>query len=163
AVRAALHNRGVDMNAEIEELVMLETRRRRLLPEIEGLKREQNSAGDEVARVRRQGGDATKIQEASRQRVGQIKQLGVELEQVEVRRNRGLLTIPNLPHASVPVGKSAADNVEVRRVGQPREFSFTPQAHWDLGPALGIIDFERGTKIAGARFTVLLREGARLE
>ena len=81
---------------------------------------------------------------------------------IEQRRNRGLLAIPNLPHASVPLGKSAADNAEVRRVGTARTFAFTPQAHWDLGPALGIIDFERGTKIAGARFTVLAGAGARL-
>jgi len=73
-----------------------------------------------------------------------------------------LLTVPNLPHESVPVGKGAADNVEVRRVGTPRPVAFAPQAHWDLGPALGIIDFERGAKIAGARFTVLVGPGARL-
>jgi seryl-tRNA synthetase len=162
AVRTGLQNRGLDLSAELEELVTLETRRRRLLPEIEGLKREQNAAGDEVARARRQGQDASKIQEASRQRAQQIKQMSVELETVEQRRNRGLLAIPNLPHASVPVGKSAADNVEVRRHGAPRELAFPPQAHWDLGPALSIIDFERGTKIAGARFTVLLGAGARL-
>ena len=75
---------------------------------------------------------------------------------------RGLLGIPNLPHASVPKGKSAADNVEVRRHGTPPTFAYTPQAHWDLGPALGIIDFERGTKLAGARFTVLIGAGAKL-
>ena len=115
-----------------------------------------------MARAKRQGLDTTKIQEANRQRAQQIKQLDVELETIEQRRNRGLLVVPNVPHASVPVGKSAADNVEVRRLGTPREFAFTPQAHWDLGPALGIIDFERGTKIAGARFTVLVGAGARL-
>src|SRR5689334_4562758 len=163
AVRVALANRGMDLTAELEDLATLETRRRRLLPEIEGLKREQNAAGDEVARAKRQGLDATKIHEASRQRAQQIKQLGIELDTVEQRRNRGLLMIPNLPHASVPVGKSSADNTEVRRHGTPREFAFTPQSHWDLGPALGIIDFERGTKIAGARFSVLIGAGARLE
>ena len=163
AVRNGLHNRGADLSSELEDLATLETRRRRLLPEIEGLKREQNAAGDEVARAKRQGLDASKIQEASRARAQQIKQLGVELETVEQRRNRGLLTIPNLPHASVPIGKSSADNVEVRRHGTPRQFDFAPQAHWDLGPALGIIDFERGTKIAGARFTVLTGAAARLE
>ena len=162
AVREALQNRGVDLAAELEELAALESRRRRLLPELEGLKREQNTSGDEVARAKRQGQDTTKIQEASRARAQQVKQLSVELETLEQRRNRGLLVIPNLPHATVPVGKSAADNVEVRRVGTPRELSFAPQAHWDLGPALGVIDFERGTKIAGARFTVLVGAGARL-
>ena len=162
AVRTGLQKRGADLASELEELATLEAQRRRLLPEIEGLKREQNAAGDEVARAKRQGLDASKIQEASRARSQQIKQLSVELESVEQRRNRGLLTIPNLPHASVPVGKSSADNVEVRRHGTPRDFGFTPQAHWDLGPALGIIDFERGTKIAGARFSVLIGAGAQL-
>jgi seryl-tRNA synthetase len=162
AVRAALCNRGMDLTRELEELAALESRRRRLLPELEGLKREQNTSGDEVAKAKRQGLDTAKIQEANRQRAHQIKQLSVELDLIEQRRNHGLLIVPNIPHESVPVGKSAGDNKEVRRVGAPRAFSFTPQAHWDLGPALGIIDFERGTKIAGARFTVLVGAGARL-
>ena len=161
-VRKALDHRGIDLTAELEELAALESRRRRLLPELEGLKREQNAAADEVARAKRQGQDTTPIQERSRARSQQIKQLEVERDTIEQRRNRGLLVVPNLPHSSVPVGKSAADNVEVRRAGTAREFSFAPQAHWDLGPALGIIDFERGTKIAGARFTVLVGGGARL-
>ena len=163
AVRNGLQKRGTDFSRELEDLATLETSRRRLLPEIEGLKREQNASGDEVARAKRQGQDASKIQEASRARAQRIKQMSVELETVEQRRNRGLLTIPNLPHDSVPVGKSSADNVEVRRHLTPRTFDFTPQPHWDLGPALGIIDFERGTKIAGARFTVLTGAAARLE
>jgi seryl-tRNA synthetase len=162
AVRAGLAKRGMDLTAELEELATLETRRRRLLPEIEGLKREQNTAGDEVARAKRQGLDTAKIHEASRQRAQQIKQQSIELDSVEQRRNRGLLLLPNLPHESVPVGKSSADNVEVRRHGTPRTYSFPVQAHWDLGPALGVIDFERGTKIAGARFSVLIGAGARL-
>jgi seryl-tRNA synthetase len=162
AVRARLRTRGLDLTAELEDLAALESRRRRMLPELEGLKREQNTSGDEVARAKRQGLDATKIQEANRQRSQLIKQLGVELDMIEQRRNRGLLNIPNLPHESVPVGATSADNVEVRRRGTPREFSFQPQPHWDLGPALGVIDFERGTKIAGARFSVLVGAGARL-
>src|SRR5262245_1159315 len=163
AVRTALASRGVDMTRELEELAALESRRRRLLPELEGLKRDQNTAADEVARAKRQGHDTAKIQEANRQRAGQIKQLEAELNLLEQRRNHGLLVIPNIPHPSVPAGKSANDNTEVRRVGTPRDFTFAPQPHWDLGPALGIIDFERGTKIAGARFTVQLGGGARLE
>jgi seryl-tRNA synthetase len=162
-LRAALQKRGVDMSSELEDLAALESRRRRILPELEGLKREQNAAGDEVARAKRQGQDISKIQEAGRPRAQQIKQLSIELDTVEQRRNRGLLTIPNVPHESVPVGKSSADNVEVRRHGTPPTFAFNAQAHWDLGPALGIIDFERGTKIAGARFSVLIGAGARLE
>lgn len=162
AVRAALANRGVDMAAELEELASLEAERRRLLPLIEGLKREQNAAAEEVGRAKRQGLDSTTIQEANRQRAQQIKQLGQELDAVEQRRNAALLVIPNAPHASVPIGRTAEDNKEVRRHGTPPQFPFSAQAHWDLGPALGIIDFERGTKIAGARFTVLVGAGAKL-
>jgi seryl-tRNA synthetase len=161
-VRNGLAKRGIDLTGELEELATLETRRRRILPEIEGLRREQNAAGDEVARAKRQGQDVSKIHETSRQRTQQIKQLSIELDSVEQRRNRGLLLLPNLPHESVPVGKTSDDNAEVRRHGAPRVFALTPQAHWDLGPALGIIDFERGTKIAGARFSVLIGAGARL-
>jgi seryl-tRNA synthetase len=162
AVRAGLAKRGGDFSRELEELVARETQRRRLLPEVEGLKRQQNAAGDEVARAKRQGLDVTAIQEASRARNQQIKQLSVELETVEQRRNRGLLNLPNIPHESVPAGTSSADNVEVHRRGTPPIFDFAPQAHWDLGPALGIIDFERGTKVAAARFSVLVGDGAKL-
>src|SRR5688500_7835930 len=162
AVRTGLGKRGADLSTELEELATLETRRRRLLPEVEGLKRQQNAAGDEVARAKRQGLDATAIQETSRARNQQIKQLSVELDLTEQRRNRGLLNLPNVPHESVPVGKSGEDNAECHRRGTPRAFDFTPQAHWELGPALGIIDFERGTKVAAARFSVLIGDGAKL-
>jgi len=161
-VRAGLRNRGIDADKTLEEIATLETARRRLIPELEGLKRQQNASGDQVAQAKRQGKDTAAIQEANRQRAAQVKQLTVQLDSVEYQRMAASLQLPNLPHASVPVGKSAAENVEVRRHGAPREFDFTPQAHWDLGPALGIIDFERGTKLAGARFTVLSGAGARL-
>jgi seryl-tRNA synthetase len=161
-VRTGLGNRGLDADKELEALAVLEARRRRLIPETEGLKRDQNTAGDEVARAKRQGKDASGIFEANRARAQKIKQLSIELDQVEAQRSQLLLTLPNLPHASVPVGKSSSDNVEVRRHGTPRSFDFEPQAHWDLGPALGVIDFERATKISGARFAVLMGAGARL-
>jgi seryl-tRNA synthetase len=161
-LRTALQSRGADLRAELEALLSLETERRRLIPEIEGLKREQNAAGEEAARAKREGREITSIQESSRARAQRIKQIDAELQAVEEKRNRGLLVIPNVPHASVPKGAGAAENAEVRRHGTPGTFAFTPQAHWDLGPALGIIDFERGTKIAGARFTVLIGAGARL-
>ena len=162
AVREGLAKRGADYSRELEELAALDIQRRRLLPEVEELKRQQNAAGDEVARGKRQGLDVTTIQEASRARNQQIKQLSAELEAIEQRRTRGLLDLPNIPHESVPVGKSSEDNVEFHRRGTPRTFDFAPQAHWDLGPALGIIDFERGTKVAAARFSVLVGDGAKL-
>ncbi|MFB3854781.1 MAG: serine--tRNA ligase [Vicinamibacterales bacterium] len=161
-VRARLESRGGTFQNDLAELAKLEAWRRRTIPQLEGLKREQNTAGDQVAQAKRQGKDASAIYAASKARGQHIKQLETELESIEGQRRRLLLTLPNLPHESVPVGKSSADNVEIRRHGKPREFDFEPQAHWDLGPALGIIDFERGVKVAGARFSVLLRDGAKL-
>src|SRR6185436_2998934 len=101
--------------------------------------------------------------EAGRARAQHIKTLQAQVDAVEAQLADALLTLPNLPNASVPEGRSAEDNVEVRRHGTPRVFDFDPQPHWDLGPALGIIDFERATKISGARFSVLSGAGARLE
>jgi seryl-tRNA synthetase len=162
SLQVALRNRGANLSSELEQLVALEAQRRKLLPELEGLKREQNSAGEQVARAKKQGLDTTALQEENRERAQRIKTMDAELGAIEEQRSRGLHVIPNMPHASVPVGRSADDNVEVRRYGTPKAFSFTPQSHWDLGPALGIIDFERGTKIAGARFSVLVGAGAKL-
>jgi seryl-tRNA synthetase len=162
-VRERLRSRGVDYDTAIEDFATLEIVRRRLLPELEGLKRQQNTSGDEIARARRQGLDATPVYEANRARAQQIKQIGIQLDSVEHQREQALLALPNLPHASVPVGRSAADNQEVRRHGEPRQFEFDPQPHWDLGAALGILDFERAAKLAGARFAVYRGAGARLE
>jgi seryl-tRNA synthetase len=162
AVRAATRNRGADLGTELDTLAELEGRRRRLLPELEGLKRDQNSAAEEVGRAKRQGLDTSALQDATRERAQTIKQLDAELQDIETRRQALLLVIPNLPHATVPIGASADGNVEVRRHGTPRQLDFAAKAHWDLGPALGIIDFERGTKIAAARFSVLIGAGAKL-
>jgi seryl-tRNA synthetase len=163
SVRQRLAARGVDLSTELEQLATLESHRRRLIPQVEGLKREQNTAGDEVARAKRQGLDARPIFEANKQRSQRIKQMEVELDGIEHQRSRLLANIPNVPHESVPVGGSAADNVVVRTWGAPRAFDFEPQAHWDLGTRLGILDFERATKIAGSRFAVLMGAGAQLE
>jgi seryl-tRNA synthetase len=161
-VRRGLKSRGLQPDVELEQIATLEAQRRRLIPEIEGLKREQNAAAEEVARSKREGGDPSAIFAANKARAGQTKQLEQQLEQVEQQRTALLMTMPNLPHASVPAGKSADDNVEVRKVGAPREFDFEPKAHWDLGAQLGILDFERATRMSGARFSVLLGGGARL-
>jgi len=161
-VRARLRRRGFDPDKLLEEIVTLETARRRVIPELEGLKRQQNTAGDAIAQAKRQGKDTAQIQEANKARAAQIKQLGVQRDSIEYQRATAASALPNLPHSSVPDGRSAAENAEIRRHGLPRTFDFTPQPHWDLGPALGILDFERGTRIAGARFSVLSGAGARL-
>lgn len=163
AVQTGMANRGLDVTAELQNLATAESHRRRLIPQIEGLKREQNASGDQVARAKRQGEDASHLFEASKQRGQKIKQLEFELDTAERQRTLLLETLPNVPHVSVPVGKSAADNVVVRTWGEPRGMDFEPKAHWDLGPELGLIDFERATKISGTRFAVLMGAGAQLE
>jgi seryl-tRNA synthetase len=163
AVQRAMANRGLSVTAELQQLATAEAHRRRLIPEIEGLKREQNTSGDQVARAKRQGQEVKHLFDASKQRAQKIKQLEFELDSAERQRTVLLETLPNIPHSSVPVGKTAADNVVVRSWGEPRAFDFEPKAHWDLGTELGIIDFERATKISGTRFAFLLGAGAQLE
>jgi seryl-tRNA synthetase len=162
AIREGFRNRGLEADRELEQLATLETRRRRVIPELEGLKRQQNAAGDEVAKAKRQGQDTTAMFAASKQRAAQIKQLEIELDQIEHQRTNLLMALPNLPHSTVPIGSGSDGNVEVRRHGEPRTFDFPVKAHWELGPALGILDFERATKISGTRFSVLTGAGARL-
>ena len=161
-VRAGLRNRGLEPEAELEQLATLEARRRRLIPELEGLKRDQNAAGDEVARAKRQGKDASPIFAANKARAAQIRQLEIQLDQVEQQREILLMTLPNLPHSSVPIGSGPEQNQEVRRVGEPRTFDFDPKSHLDLGRDLGILDLDRATKMAGSRFSVLVGAGARI-
>jgi seryl-tRNA synthetase len=162
AVRAGLRNRGLDPDKALEQIATLETVRRRVIPELEALKRAQNTSGDEIARLKRRGQDTTPVQEANRLRSQQIKQLSIQLDAIEYQRTQALMALPNLPHESVPIGASAADNREVRRHGEPRVLDFEPRPHWELGPALGILDFERAVKMSGARFSVLSGAGARL-
>ena len=153
----------MDPDTILEPFFALDARRKTLILQAEGLKRDQNTSGEEVARAKKQGLDPSAIFAVNKARGQQIKALEAELDEVDRQRVELLMTVPNLPHASVPVGTSAADNVEVRRRGEPRVFDFEPKPHWDLGPALGILDFERATRMSGARFSVLQGAGARLE
>jgi seryl-tRNA synthetase len=162
-VRAGLRNRGLDPDTILGPFGELDTRRKALIPQVEGLKREQNASGEEIARAKREGRDVSGVFAANKARGQQIKELEAQLDEVERQRTDLLMTVPNLPHTTVPVGKSAEDNAEVRRHGTPRAFDFEPKPHWDIGPALGILDFERATRMSGARFAVLQGAGARLE
>ncbi len=161
-VRAGLRSRGIDPDADLDALAVFDSRRRAVIVEVEELKRQQNRSGEEIARAKREGRDPSAVFAANRERGQLIKQIEADLDAIEQQRRALLLTIPNVPAACVPAGASAADNREVRRLGEPRVFDFEPQAHWDLGPALGIIDFERAVKISGARFAFLMGDGARL-
>ena len=161
-VRQGLRRRGLDPDAELKAFLDLDAERRALLPEVEGLKREQNAASEEVGRAKREGRDVSDIFAANKARGQRIKELEKRVAEIDEARTRSLAGIPNLPHASVPDGAGAADNVEMRRSGEPRAFDFDPKPHWDIGAALGILDFERAARMSGARFAVLIGAGARL-
>ncbi|WP_396624963.1 serine--tRNA ligase [Luteitalea sp.] len=160
--RARLQARGPGADAVLDRLQELDRTRRELLPRVEALKAERNRSGELIAQAKRTGQDATELLALNKQRADEIKALDAQLASLEEERSPLLLALPNTPHVSVPQGKGAEDNVEVRRWGTPRSFDFTPKAHWDLGPALGILDFERAARMSGARFAVLMKEGARL-
>src|SRR5512138_2276410 len=119
-VRAGLRNRGLDPDTILQPFAELDARRKALIPQVEGLKREQNASGEEVARAKREGRDVSDVFAANKARGQRIKELEAQLEDVERQRTELLMIVPNLPHASVPVGTSASDNQEVRRNGQPR-------------------------------------------
>ena len=160
-VRCALQARG--SNAPIDALLDLDARRLRVLRDVEELKARRNRLSQEVAAAKRQRQDATAPVEESRALGSQISEGEAELRALDEALARTALQFPNVPHASVPPGADADANVEVRRSGTPREFGFPVRPHWELGERLGILDFERGAKLAKARFTVLWGLGARLE
>ena len=141
----------------------LDQRRRAAIAESEQLKARRNAETAEIAKLRREGADTTERQQQVRAIAERIALLEAEQKAAEESFREMLTGIPNLPHESVPVGLSEADNVEVRRVGEPRAFDFEPKAHWDLGAELGILDLERAAKVTGARFAVYWGLGAKLE
>jgi len=141
----------------------LDQRRRAAIAESEQLKARRNAETAEIAKLRREGADTTERQQQVRAIAERIALLEEQEKAANASFREMLAGIPNLPHESVPVGSSEADNVEVRRVGEPRRFDFEPKAHWDLGPELGILDLERAAKVTGARFAVYWGLGAKLE
>jgi seryl-tRNA synthetase len=154
-------NRGVTL--DLNGFRTLDTERRSIIQSVETLKAERNRASEEIARRKRAGEDANELLARMKQVSGEIKRGDERITELDGALRAFLLTIPNVPHTSVPVGTSAADNIEVRRWGAPPEFSFQPRPHWELGENAGILDFEAGTRIAGARFALYRGLGARLE
>ena len=161
-VDARLGQRGGDLGALVEKLRRLDAERREIIPVLEEARRAKKELGARIGKAKRGGQPADELMAAAQQHTIAIAAREGRLETVEQARHAILMTLPNLAHESVPVGAGEADNIEVRRLADPPVFEFEPQAHWDLGPALGIIDFERGVKLAGARFSVLMGAGARL-
>src|SRR5579885_1967203 len=156
-IRRAMADRHT--TAPIEQIVQLDAERRQLLAETESLRARRNAVSQQISRMKEKPAELI----AEMREVGdRIKQEEQRVNEIEAELNELLLYVPNLPDPTVPVGTDERDNVEVRRWGTPREFDFTPRPHWDIGEALGDIDFARGAKISGARSWVLKRDIARL-
>jgi seryl-tRNA synthetase len=160
-VRQGLANRNMTLRP-LDEWLRLDAERRAILVELEELKRQRNEASRAIGEVKKHGGDASEQIAAVGRLKDRIEELEVRLAALDPELLAIELTLPNLPHPSVPIGDETANRCE-RTVGTPRQLGFPPKAHWDLGPELGILDFERGAKLTGARFTVYFGAGAMLE
>jgi len=161
AIAKRLTDRGFAL--DVEAFRKLDTERRAAVTESEQLKAQRNAESQEIAKLRKAGEDTTARQQKVREMGDRIAALDQQATTLDDAFREMMAGVPNVPHESVPTGKSAEDNVEVRRCGAPPVFSFTPKPHWDLGPELGILDFERAAKITGARFAVYWGLGAKLE
>lgn len=159
-VKERLSRRGVEL--PIDQILDLDASRRSLLTEVESLKAQRNKVSKEIGRMKEQDERGARIDEM-RELGTRIDELDKEVTQVEASLHAVMIEIPNLPDPSVPDGPDESANVLVRSAGEPKHFTFEPKPHWELGPELGIIDFERGVKITGSRYYVLSGAGARLQ
>lgn len=155
--------KGRSGNFPIDQVIKLDEERRAILTEVENKKAEQNKVSKSIPQLKKEGVDTSEVFAQMKELSNEIKILDDKVKLIEEEIEAKLLFIPNTPHSSVPVGKDDSENVEIRRFGTPKEFSFQPKAHWDLGIDLGILDFERASKISGARFTIFKGLGSRLE
>ncbi|MBE3578874.1 MAG: serine--tRNA ligase [Caldanaerobacter subterraneus] len=160
-VRRAIELKGE--KADLDRLLLLDEKRREMLVELEALKNKRNTESDNIARLKREGKDASELIAQMKELSDKIKDMEQELREIEEEMEKILWTIPNIPHESVPIGESDEDNVEVRRWGEPRKFDFEPKPHWEIGEALGILDFEAASRVTGSRFVFYKGLGARLE
>ena len=160
-IREALKKRNNDL--DITPAIELDVKRREILSEVEKKKAQQNEISKKIPQMKKAGEDTTEIFKEMKALSDEIKVEDEKVREIDAQLRDYMLRIPNIPNETCPVGNDDADNVELRRNGTPREFTFEPKAHWDIGTNLDILDFERGTKIAGTRFTVYKGLGARLE
>jgi seryl-tRNA synthetase len=160
-VRNRLASRGQAIS--LDQFVAIDAERRKTLQEWERLRALQKKVSDEVSSKKRNGEDASDLISEMKQVSQELKELDGIIQEKEKSLQEFLLTVPNIPHSSVPAGKDSSDNVEVRRWGEIRAYDFTPKPHWDIGEELGILDFKSGAKITGARFTLYWDLGAKLE
>ena len=162
-VEEKLRQRGMDPAAVLKDFLEVDTQRRSAITEAETSKAQRNKASEEIAKLKKSGQDATAAMAQTKDLREKIQTLEKTATDLDARLRDILVGIPNLPHARVPVGRGADDNVEVRRWGTPPKFDFTPKSHWELGEQLGILDLERAVKLTGARFAVYWDLGAKLE
>ena len=160
-VRKSLKDRQMDASP-VDSILKLDEERRELLTEVETLKAERNAASKEIGKMKDQEARQSKI-DAMRTLGDKISAMDADLAEVDAELQTLMATLPNIPDERTPYGVNEDENVVLKTVGEPRTFDFTPKPHWDLGPELGIIDFERGAKITGSRFYVLSGPGARLQ
>jgi seryl-tRNA synthetase len=162
-VKERLKTRDESYLKLIDRLLEIDEERRKIIKEIESLRAERNEKSKLFPTLKKEGKDTTEIQQRVKQIGEIIKNLEDKLQEIENEFNNILYYIPNLPAPDVPVGKDENDNVEIRRWGEQRKFNFEPLSHYEIGEKLGILDFERGAKLSGSRFTVMFKEAARLE
>lgn len=160
-IKTALVNRRANLN--LDSILAKDQLWRELTTKVEKIKAERNQASQTIAALKKEGKDAQSIIESTRSMGDEIKNLAQQIGEIEAELEQIFLTVPNLPHESVPVGADSQANVEVRQHGRPPELGFTPKPHWEIGEALGLLDFERATKITGARFVVYVGAGAAME
>jgi seryl-tRNA synthetase len=162
-VEEMLRQRGADPAAVLKDFLAVDTQRRQAITESETMKARRNKASEDIAKLKKAGQDATAAIAETKELREQIQILEKTAADLDARLQEILSGIPNVPHASVPVGHSAEGNAEIRRWGAPPKFDFTPKPHWELGAELGILDLERAVKLTGARFAVYWDMGAKLE
>ena len=162
-VKQAMKNRNGDYDEIIDRVLACDEKRRELNSKADALKAKQNQASKHIPQIKKQGGDVSAILAEMNEIKAEIKGMDAEIAQVEAEQKELILSIPNIPNETVPIGKSDADNVEIRRWGEPKQFDFEPKAHWDIGKDLGILDPETAGKVTGARFHFYKGLGARLE
>lgn len=161
AVEEALRKRSYALS--LSEFLSMEEERRNILRSAEELRGRRNTVSEEIGRLKRQQQDATTLLDEMKTVSDKIKDMDERLRVLDERIREIILNVPNIPHESVPVGKDETENVVVRTWGEPKEFDFPPLNHWDIAEMLGIIDFDRASKIAGARFALMRGAGAKLE
>jgi len=161
AVKEALRKRGYEF--PLADFLAIDEKRMAIMRKVEELRNRRNVVSEEIGKLKREKTDAGAQLEEMKKVADQIKTLDEQLRAVEEETKTFVLTIPNIPHESVPVGKDEAENKEIRKWGSPAEFDFEPLNHWDIGEDLDIIDFDRASKISGARFALMKGSGARLE